>query len=1126
MFRKILAVAAALFFCSGLALGQSTFGTLVGVVTDPTGAMIPKAAVTATHVATNTSKSTSTDSFGSYELPNLPPGTYRVSVKAAGFEELVQQNIPLDPRATVRVNAVLQVGSAQTVVEVKGAPPVVTTETGTVSDIETSQQVSQLPINQRAIDTSPFAIITTIPGVAVDSRGTSSGTDVSIGGAHTSMTEYSVDGFSVDTVRNAGALPEMYPSTEAISEVKATTEVASAEYGAMSDVAFVTKGGSNHFHGSLFEYLQNDALDAIPAFATHKPKVRDNDFGGSIGGPVILPHYNGKDRTFFFFDWESNRQHSAAAITQNVPTTAMRNGDFSSLLPGTQLYNPLTGTAFVNNQIPVNPTSAAILNTFYPVANTQQAGALNTTNNLTANYAAPVTANLFDVRIDRNITKKQSIFGRISWKNLVADSPMGLNLGPQAVSTQPRTYVLSHNYAFTSGLLNEARFAYSHQIKLTSYPQFPDGATLVTQTLGLQQLPAPFPKGSAIPGLSFSGSSGITSISGRRQEPLKEGTIQVADNLTWLRGRHTLKFGFDVRAYRLGDYSNFDGADNFGNFYFNGAFTGSDIADFLLGLPNQTQVVAAGADYIGRAKSYGFFGQDSFRVSPKFTINFGVRYEYHPPFHDETYQITQFDPATGGFIVPDEGAKLTTLAFEEGVNACGLSTPVPTPYGLYPCTPMELASKVGIPQALRFGDKTKILPRLSLAYRLSDKTVVRGGAGLYDAMMKGAIFNALTSISSSNYQAFNNSITAGAATIQFPNTESNNPSTGVSAAGSEEFGTATDIHLRDPYDEQWSLTVERDLGRQTGLRVTYNGMRSVGLVVSPDLNEIQPQTTPWTPTEKPYPNWGQIETLTNGASAIYNAMETSVTHRFSAGLFVQSTWTWAKNLSDGEGDVLNNNFQSEYGGRVINHFDLPANYGNVAFTRRHRWLTTAVFDIPVGRGMKYGSSMNSVLDGIVGGWRTSNIIVLETGPYITPQYGGSLDPSGTDAPGRQGQQRPDLLPASACSGMDQSGEKLYDGSCLFYGWPATPIGRFGNAGFGIFGGPGTAVWNFGLSKNFRLTEALKLRFECTSTNILNHVNYAIPNMTVNSSAFGTISGVQTAEGTGARNVQFALRLDF
>jgi len=1127
MFRKLAIFVGVLFLCGGIALGQSTFGTLVGIVTDPTGAVVPNATVTATHLATNTSKTMSTDSSGSFELLNLQPGAYNVSVKAAGFKEIVQQNIPLDPRAIVRVNAVLQVGATQTTIEVKGLVPVITTETATVSSMEGSEQINQLPINTRALDTSPLNVITTLAGVQVDSRGIAGG-GISLAGMRPSQAEFSVDGFSTESVRNNGAEVEMYPSTDGISEVKVTTQLANAEQSQMGDVSFIGKGGSNHFHGALFDYLQNDALDAIPAFAHGKPPVRDNSFGGSIGGPVRLPHYNGKDRTFFFFDWESNRQHASSAVTQNVPTAAELTGDFSALLPGTQLVNPFTGAPYTNNQIDPttwSQTSKKMLATFYPSSNSQTGGPLNASNDFRYNFAAPVTSNQFDVRIDQNISKKQSIFGRISYKKLTAASPMGLSLGNKDTVENPKTFVVSYNYAITSNLLNEARFGYSYQETLTTYPKFPNGATLVTQTLGLQQLASPFPTGSAIPGLSFQGDSGITSISGTRQRPLTEGRYQIADNLTWIRGRHTMKFGFDVRALELGDYSNFNGPDNFGYFYFQGGYTGSDLADFLLGLPTYTEVIAAGPDYKARGKAYGFFGQDSIKVTSKLTINLGLRYEYHPPLYDLTYQITQFDPATGGFIVPDDGAKLTTLAFEQGVNACGLATPVPTPYGLYPCTPYELASKVHVPQALRFGDKTKILPRANFAYRISDKTVVRAGAGMYDMTLLGSIFNALTSVSSSNYQAFYNSFTGGVPLIQFPNTESNTPSTGVSYAGGEAFGTATDIHLRDPYAEQWSLSVERDLGRQTGLRVTYNGLRSVGLIVSPDLNQIpQPQTTPYSPTEKPYPNWSKVKTLTNGGSQIYNALETAVTHRFSAGFFIQSNWTWAKNLSDGEGDNPGS-FNGDYGARLNDHFDLHRNYGNLSFTRRHRWLTTAVVDIPVGRGMKYGSTMNPVLNGIIGGWRTSNIITLETGPFLTPYYSGSADPSGTGAPGREGAQRPDRLPASACSGLPVSEGQVFGGSCFYYGWPG-PIGRFGNSGVGIITGPGTAVWDFGLSKNFRLTEALKLRFEGTFTNFLNHVNYAVPNMVSNSASFGTISGVQTAEGASARVIQFALRLDF
>jgi hypothetical protein len=1106
---------------------QSTFGALVGTATDPTGAVIPNAIVTATHLATNTSRSVSTDASGNYELPNLLPGAYDVSVKAPGFEGFVQRNVPLDPRATVRVDALLQVGTTQTTVEVKGLVPVITTETAMVGDLEGAQQIRQLPINTRALTTSPLTIITTLPGIQVDSGGVlgsdaNGAAGISLAGSRPSQSEFSVDGFSTSSVRNNGATPDMYPSTDGISELKVTTELAPAEYGQMGDVSFISKSGTNQFHGSLFEYLQNDALDAIPAFANGKPRKRANDFGGSIGGPIR------KDHTFFFFDWESNRQHSAAALTQNVPTAAMLNGDFSALLPGTQLVNPFTGQPYQNNQIATTDftqTSLNILKTFYPAANFPNAGPLDTTNDYRANFPAPVTANLFDLRIDHNITRKQAIFGRISWKKLTANYPIGLLAGNQQASTQPKAYVVSYNYSILSNVLNELRFGYNQELTLISYPKFPDGATLVTQTLGFKQLASPFPKGSAIPGLYFGGNSGITSISGAREERNPQGKYQIADNLTWIRGRHTMKFGLDIRDLQNGDYSNFTGADNFGNFYFQGGFTGSDFADFALGLPSYTQVVAAGPDYRARARAYGFFGQDSFKPTSRLTINFGVRYEYHPPFHDETLQFTNFDPATGGAVVPNQASlALATQAFLQSINACGLPTPIPTSYGLYPCTPVVTAQQAGIPESLRFGDKTKVLPRLGLAYRVSAKTVVRAGGGLYDEALLGGIFNALTAIHTSNYQAFYNSFTDDVPKIQFPNTESNTPTTGVSYAGNAGFGTATDFHLRDPYGEQWNLTVERDLGRQTGLRVTYNGLRTVGFIISPDLNEIQPQTTVYDPTEKPYPEWSTVETLTNGGSQIYNGLETVVTHRFSAGVFVQSSWVWAKNLSDAEGDAPGG-FLGDYGTRIMNHFDVPANYGNVAFTRRHRWLTTAVIDIPVGRGMKYGSSMNRVLDGIVGGWRTSNIIILQTGPYLTPYYAGSADPSGTNAPGRQGSQRPDRLPISACSGLDPSEGQVFGDSCFYYGWPG-PIGRFGNSGVGILTGPGTALWNFGLSKNFRLTEGLKLRFESTFTNFLNHVNLATPNMAANSVSFGSINSVQNAEGASARTIQFALRLDF
>ncbi len=408
--------------------------------------------------------------------------------------------------------------------------------------------------------------------------------------------------------------------------------------------------------------------------------------------------------------------------------------------------------------------------------------------------------------------------------------------------------------------------------------------------------------------------------------------------------------------------------------------------------------------------------------------------------------------------------------------------------------------------------------------------MIRAGAGIYDQTVLGEIFYSLTGIHTSDYRALVNAFSNGVPAIQFPNTKSSISTNGAGLAGNAVFGTANQIDYHDPYAEQWSFTVERELGYQTGLRVTYTGIRSVGLATSPDLNQIHAQNTPYDPRERPFPNWAVLKSRDNGGSAIYNGLETVVTHRFSQGLFLQSSYVWSKNLSDAEGDAPGG-FPSENGPRVSNRFDLPANYGNVSFTRRHRWLTTSVIDVPLGRGKKFGSSMNPILDGIIGGWRTTSVLLLQTGPFLTPRYSGGLDPSGTNAPHRPGSQRLDRLPGSACSGLSTSQGRLFDGNCFFYGWfdangNPVQIGRFGDSGVGILTGPGTVNWNFGLSKIFSLSERAKLRFESTFTNLPNHVNLSTPSMKAQSNSFGSISGIQTAEGTGARTIQFGLRIDF
>jgi hypothetical protein len=1116
-----------LFLCP-CAWSQSTYGTLLGVVTDPSGAIVANASIEATETNTGLSKQTTTNSNGTFELPNLQPGVYDVTAIASGFDKYVRTRVPLDPRASVRVDIALSVGSTQTTVEVQSSAPVITTESGTVSDVAAGKELRQLPINYRANSTSPFNGITVLPGVQVDTGGATGSASFSISGNHPAQNEISVDGFSITSPRSNGPMTEVMPSTEQVSEMRITSQLAPAEYGQIGDIAFIGKSGTNQFHGSAFEYLQNDAFDAQPMFTSGKPKKRNNDFGGAFSGPVILPKYNGRDKTFFFVDYERNMQRSATGLVNNVPTPEMLAGDFSGF--DGPLIDPLSGQQFPGNRIPsnrFNPVSQNILNTLFPAPTVASAGPLDPTSNYLVNIPQPITTDLYDIRIDQKLTSKQSIFGRFSWKNQSASYPqdLGTKAGPEDQSVTPRSVAISHNYSIKPNLLNEFRFGWLTQATSTSYPQFPDGAKLISD-LGLGGL-GPFPSGSAIPFFGFTGSSGLTSVGGVRGHVLEEHKMQFADNLTWIRGRHTIKTGFDIRNLQNSDYINFTLSDNFGNFYFNDTFTNYDFADFLLGLPTESDIANAGPNYDGHARAYGFFVQDAFKVTPKLTVEYGLRYEYHPPFHDTTLQMTNFDNITGAAVVPNQKSlALAAEPFLQSVNACGLPTPNPTDYGLFPCTPVLTAKQAGYPESLRVSDKTKFLPRLSFAYRLNDKTVIRAGGGMFDQTLLGDIFYSLIGIHTSDYRTYYNSLNNNLQpAYQFPNTHTGGIGA-ISAAGNAAFGTANQRDLRDPYSEQWSFTIERDLGASTGLRVTYTGLHSVGLIVSPDWNQIPAQNQPYDPAQKPFPNWSEIKTRVNAGTSQYHGLETVVTHRFTQGIFFQSSYVWSKNISNAEGDAPNAGFAPEEGyGRISNRFNLNGDRGDVSFTRRHRWLTTANIEIPFGRGKRYGANMNRALDAVLGGWQTTNIFIWQTGPYLTPTYSGDNDPSGTNAPNRSGSPHPDRLPLSACDGLSTSEARVFQNNCFFYGWSG-PIGRFGNSGNSVVQGPGTVVWNTGLAKNFLLTEALKLHFEATSTNALNHPNLGTPAMSAGRSSFGTISSLQDPEGAGARVLQLALRLDF
>jgi hypothetical protein len=1102
----------ALLLLAPMLQGQTTDATVLGTVTDSSGAVVVGASVKVTNLATNISRVVQTDDFGNYEASALRPGNYSILIESKGFKTYERLSVSLDARATVRADAKLVIGEAQERVEVTAGAPTITTESGTVTEGLGTENILSLPVNLRAGDTSPIMLVATIPGVAIDNA-----SGISVAGSHRSQNEVSVDGFSVRNISNSNSTnnsnTEMISSTETLSEVKVISELAPAEYGSVGDVTFVTHGGTNQYHGSLFEYFGNSDLNATPLFAVSKPPVRANDFGGSVGGPIRLPHYKGKDKTFFYFTYERNRQEGSAAIVEGVPTAAMRTGDFSST--GITLTDPFTGQPYPGNKLPsVNPVATNVLNTFYPMP--------NISGNLSDNYAAvlpsPVTTNLADVRIDQKLTEKQMVWGRFSWKDIANLSPLGLLEGDQHFTTHPRTVALNYTYTIRPNLLNEFRFGFSHESDNVIFAAFPNGQQLSTVTLGLN-LPGPFPSGSAIPGFFFN-MSGIAGTAGARQTSDIQNVLQFNDGLSWTHGRHSMKFGTDIFRHQFENAVVFDGSDAFGMFNFDGRYTGFDIADFELGLPYNSTIVTPGPPVTGIGHIFGFFAQDQFQVTKKLTINYGLRYEVHPPYFPPDLNLTNFDLTNGDVVVPNGGLPLVAPLFSQGVNACpgyaGFTTP---------CTPIVTASQDHLPQPLRFTQWKDFYPRFSFAYRVAPTLVVRGGFGMYNQTLTGATLWSMVGVANANVSVYPNSITSGVPAFQLPNTKTGGIGS-LTTPGTEDFYVAESTHLKDPYAEQWSLSVEKQMGQNTGLRMTYTGMRSVNLTLEPNANQIEPQAAPFNPAESPYPNFNLILWEGNGGDALYQGVETVLTHRFTKGLSFQSSYVFSKNLSDAEGSAseLCCGFVFEVGPFVADKWNPRYDYGDVNFTRRHRWLTTSLYEIPVGRGKRFGSDMPKVLNAIVGNWQTSGILLIQSGPYLTPAYAGGTDPSGTNANANgDAGQRPDRVCNGNISHPTAAG--YFQTSCFVI--PPSNIGRFGNAGVGILKGPGTVNLDAGLAKIFPITEKFRLRFEATAVNVLNHGNLGPPDLNIaNTSDFGVIHSSQTVEGEGARSIQLGLRLQF
>jgi hypothetical protein len=1132
---------------------QSTFGTILGTVTDASGAVMAGGSVTAQDQATEVKRSAQTDANGDYRFVNMEPGTYTITASAPNFTT-VKNEIILPARESVRSDFKLQVQGATQQIEVTSHQEVVS-EDLTQSSSMSGTNIDTLPLNFRATNApSPINIATLTAGVNEDPSG-----NLTFSGQLPTATSFTLDGTSIQLVRYGGPTRDLFPSVEGISEFRVNTAGNDAEYAQPTDLTVVTKSGTNQFHGSAFWFLQRKDWNAMDGIADYNPSLNANTYGGSIGGPIF------KDKTFFYFDYEGVRlaQNSLIA-TQTVPT-AWANGDFSGV-PGLTLTNPLTGQQFQNNAITnVDPRAALILKDFFPTPSSGSNNIDATGNNLVTTMPGNYSVNGYDGRLDHVFNSNHRIYGRVTQKSITSSGTDGTAatgalgatgdtsynpvMGTFATTTDATNVAIAYNWIIRPDLMNELRGGWTRANFSYTYPQALQGNSIIS-ALGIAGLPGPPKNGLGGVPVFYMGNllGGATNQYGHPRVE-GNGVWELGDNLTWIRGRFTSKFGFDFRRLNYTDQITFLNGDEYGDYTISGVYTcsGAEISKYPDACAT-AQLLQGDVDYAEQAqngptgKPYGYhysgFAQTEWKVRRNLTVTAGLRYEINTPFQDATNQLGNFDyTVPGGELVVNPGENISP-AWRESVGD----------------TPFVLANSVGLGPGLRYTYWDNIQPRLGLAWMptQSHNTVVRASAGTYSVPVLGAVLYSLLGVDTSNFGTFEP--TASTPILNFSNVFSGTP--GVSSFPG--YRRANQWNLKDPRVYQWNAAFEQNIGFQTLLRVSYTGSHAVDLIYSPDLNQVAPNTASYTDPNTgatvygykalvatpalrqqnlKFPNFFEVLTRNNGPSDKYNALTLELNRRFGHGLSFNNNYTLAWNKTNALGPAPNSAIgtggQGDNGANVNNIYNIDPDMGNAYYDPRNAFVSTLVYDLPFGRGKTYLSNISRTADLALGGWNVRGIAFLRSGFWETPYYASSTyDSSGTDPSERSvKQQRPDcggtsgyLSDPTTAAFFNVAAYNIPDHPVDAAG-TAEPIGRFGNCGVGILEGPGAVTFSMSTGKSFHINERFALRYEAQFANLFNIVNWGEPNMNI-TGAFGNISSEQAVSQAGPRSIQMSLRFEF
>ncbi|MEX2262560.1 MAG: TonB-dependent receptor [Bryobacteraceae bacterium] len=940
--RLVLLASASL----GLVFAQASFtGTILGTVTDPSASAVSNADVTVTNLATNEVSRVKTDAVGNYFVPNLRPGEYSIAVESPGFKKFIQDRVPLQIDQRARVDASLTLGATSEVVEVTAAAPVLQTESGSIGQVVDNRKIVGLPLNGRGA----FGLIGLVPGVADGAASGTSGASARINGGRNRLNEIQLDG--VTAVNIKGGNVGYTPMVDALEEFKIVTNSFSAEYGRTGGgvILATIKGGTNGFHGTVFEFLRNDVLNGRNFFAPagqSKPVLRQNQFGAAVGGPIR------RDKTFFFVDWQGTRVRTAAIRTSSVPTPQMRSGDLAGSNP---VYDPnstrVEGNQVLRDPIPNNvipasrfdPAAAKVI-AFYPEPN--GSGIAN-------NYvlAGPGTrrADQGDVRIDHTLTGSIKLMGRYSMNDTDdVPSPTYLTAGnPTNYPSEGRQQNAAFSYLHTirPTLINEVRLGVN---RVYSQGIAPTGGQDYPQQLGIPGVPQ-----DNFPRINI---TGFTSVGNDRGRPAltRVTSYQLVNNLTVVHGRHYLKFGFD---FRRGYSNNYNPTNASGEFGFGplqtgisaNNRTGDAFASFLLGQGSGFQLLPGVSTYLS-FPSYDFYVQDDFKVSQRLTLNLGFRYE--PAFHfvEKYDRLTHFNPER----------RLLDFAGQDG-----------NPRHFYP------------------NDWNNLGPRFGLAYRLTNATIIRLGYGMYFSSAPVAS-NPGTPLEAPFPYARSFALTAPAfpslplfVLSGFPGGASDFDATGRTAGENVHF----DRNSRSPYMQSWNLSVQRELRRNLALDLAYAGTKGTKLYTpGSNLNQLRPEQL-GPPSQfggltsaqrRPFAEFQNIAYNTFGVSSIYHSFQAKLEQRLSGGLTYLLSYTWSKALDNGSGLFPGDNPSVSSSFRLQNLYDMRGERALSADDQAHRFVASYTYDLPWGPGRAFLNS-DSIWAKAFGSWQIGGIALLRSG---------------------------------------------------------------------------------------------------------------------------------------------------